>query len=260
MSLPYNRLAAIYDGLMGDVDHKQWAGYLEQLSRQYGAPGPRLLDLGCGTGTLTLLLAEAGFDVVGADLSSDMLAVAADKGLAVNLSPSRWRCQDMRELRFPRASFDLVTCACDGFNYLRSPAELGQTLQGIASCLKPEGLLLFDLHSEHKMRQVFSGGQFVQESADGYCIWTSEFDEQTGDCLHEMTIFSRHRGDLYLRSDESHHQHYFSPEDVAALLQQTGFSLLRVLAWGTEAPLTPVDERIQFVARRQADNGGLLGG
>lgn len=255
MGLPYNRLAALYDSLMGEVDYDQWASYLELLWREYGTRGMRLLDLGCGTGTLTLRLAKAGFDVVGVDMSADMLAVAADKGLSMNLSPSRWRYQDMRKLRFPRDSFDLVICACDGFNYLQSPAELSETLQGIAGCLQTDGLLLFDLHSEHKMRHIFAGGQFVQESADGYCIWTSEFNEQTGDCLHEMTIFSHQRGDLYLRSDESHRQHYFAPDDVAALLRQAGFNLLGVFAFGTTAPPVAESERIQFIAHRQADNG-----
>ncbi len=260
MSLPYNRLAALYDGLMGEVDYDQWASYLERLCREYGTQGRRLLDLGCGTGTLTMLMAKAGFDVVGVDLSSDMLAIAADKGLAMNLSPSRWRCQDMRKLRFPRDSFDVAICACDGFNYLQNAAELSETLQGIAGCLKADGLLLFDLHSEHKMRHVFAGGQFVQESSDGYCIWTSEFDEQTGDCLHEMTIFSQQRGDLYLRSDESHRQHHFAPEDVATLLRETGYNLLGTLAFGEKSPPTAESERIQFVARRQADNGLRSGG
>jgi len=89
MNLPYNRLAALYDGLMGEVDYRQWASYLQELSQRYSAPGRRLLDLGCGTGTLTMFLAEAGFDVIGVDLSSEMLAIAADKGLARNLSPQK---------------------------------------------------------------------------------------------------------------------------------------------------------------------------
>lgn len=255
MSLPYNRLAALYDGLMDDVDYQQWAQYLQRLSELHGVPGRRLLDLGCGTGTLTLLLAAAGFDVIGVDLSSDMLAVAADKGLAMNLSPARWHCQDMRQLRFPQGRFDLVVCACDGINYLRSASELDQALGGIANCLRPQGLLLFDLHSDYKMRQVFTDRQFIQESADGYCIWTSEFDQQSGDCLHEMTIFSRQQGDLYLRSDESHWQHYFAPESVLNALQRNGFRQVALLAWGTDNAPGATDERLQVVARRQADDG-----
>lgn len=250
MSSPYSQLAQIYDSLMSDVDYADWAAYLHKLMVAHGVPGPRVLDLGCGTGTISLFLAQAGYSITGVDLSSDMLAIAANKGLEQGFSPSRWRNQDMRELSFSEQSFDAVVCACDGINYLANLMELEQTLSGIHRCLAPQGLLLFDVHSDYKMRQVFANGQFIQESAEGYCVWTSEFDEASGDCLHEMTIFVHQKQDLYRRTDESHKQHYFSPDTLMDALTRTGFELLGVLAWGTSTAPAADDERIQIVARR----------
>lgn len=250
MSQPYSQLAWLYDGLMDQVDYCAWAGYLQQLVQQHGAPGRRLLDLGCGTGSLTLPLAAAGFDVVGVDLSSDMLTVAADKGLTAGISPSRWLHQDMRCLQFPPDRFDIAVCACDGFNYLADSSELDQTLAGISRCLQPQGLLLFDVHSEYKMREVFDGGQFIQESEAGLCLWTSDYDAETGDCSHQLDIFLRQRGDLYRRTSEQHRQHYFCPEELVTALPHNGFAVLAFTGWNQSRPPLPDDERIQIVARR----------
>ena len=156
----------------------------------------------------------------------------------------------MRQLNFPFNSFDVAVCACDGFNYLLNRVELEQTLAGVHRCLTPQGLLLFDVHSDHKMRQAFANGQFIQESADGYCIWTSEFDEVSGDCQHELTVFLYQRDDLYRKTTEHHRQHYFAPAELAGSLANCGFDLLAMLAWGTTAPPAKSDERIQIVARR----------
>ncbi len=250
MTFSYSSLAALYDGLMTEVDYPHWAAYLDQLTKHYGAPGQRLLDLGCGTGNLTLPLSQTGYQVIGVDSSSEMLTIAANKGLAANLGLSRWRLQDMRQLRLAKDSFDAVVCACDGFNYLTTQSELEQTLQGIANCLVPGGLLLFDLHSEHKMRHVFDGGQFVQECESGYCVWSSRFDRVSGDCWHELTIFLPLQEGLYRRQEEVHRQHYFPPQAISAALERNGFTLLGLFAWGTQDPPGAEEERWQVVARR----------
>ncbi|MGI6357790.1 MAG: class I SAM-dependent DNA methyltransferase [Bacillota bacterium] len=253
MSSHYRSLASLYDGLMAGVDYQHWAGYLHRLIAHHGAPGHRLLDLGCGTGNLALPLSRLGYHVIGVDLSPEMLAIAADKGLAANMGLSRWRCQDMRQLRFPQDSFDLAVCACDGINYLASGAELQQTLQGLAACLASGGLLLFDLHSEYKLQHVFDGGLFVQECESGYCVWGSQFEQESGDCWHELTIFLPAGDGLYRRYNELHRQHYFSLHEVTAALTGNGFELLDFCAWGTQSAPAADTERWQVVARRTGE-------
>ncbi|HHW98780.1 MAG TPA: class I SAM-dependent methyltransferase [Firmicutes bacterium] len=250
----YSKLAQLYDDLMAVVDYQSWADYLHALVERFGAPGNCLLDLGCGTGTLTIALQQKGYEPVGVDLSTEMLAIAANKGLAVGLGIDNWLAMDMRSLHLPPDTFDIAICACDGFNYLRSDQELEAVFEQLKRILRPSGLLLFDVHTEYKMRHVLTSGPFVQEAEAGYCIWSSEYDETTGDAVHEMTLFVHEKGDLWRRYEEFHHQHYFSPDMVEKALAGNGFSLQAVLPWGSLAgePVATT-ERLQYVARRKGN-------
>jgi SAM-dependent methyltransferase len=248
----YSNLALLYDSLMQDVDYRRWAAYLQQLIQRYAAPGRRLLDLGCGTGSLAIELFRAQFDVTGIDLSGEMLAVALNKGLGAGMPADRWRQMDMRDLRFPPAAFDIAICACDGFNYLPDELALQQTLAGLAAVLVPGGLLLFDVHSAYKMEQVFDEGLFVQESELGCCIWSSRYDAASGDCWHEMTLWLRQPDGLYRREEEDHLQHFFPIPTLQAALQENGFQLAAILPWPElSGEVVENTERIQLVAVKQ---------
>lgn len=250
----YTSLALLYDALMAEVDYSAWAGYLHSAIKHFGAPGLRLLDLACGTGTLTVALQARGYQPTGIDLSPDMLAIAANKGFEVGLGIDSWLAMDMRALKLLPASFDIAVCACDGFNYLLSNHDFEATLSGLRQALRPGGLLLFDTHTEYKMRHVFQEGPFVQESEAGYCIWSSQFDDCTGNATHDMTLFIPEKEELWRRHEESHHQHYFAPVVIKNALAAQGFDLLDVVPWGQltgEAAATT--ERLQYIARRQTD-------
>lgn len=244
---PYASLALLYDGLMNEVDYIFWADYIHALAQKYDAPGRHLLDLACGTGSLTLLLAEKGYDIIGVDLSADMLAIAANKGLGMDIPICNWYAMDMRELRLAEAQFDLVVCTCDGFNYLTGEQELKATLAGIRQGLAPQGLLLFDIHSRYKMEHIFPQAIFLQESGDGYCIWSSDYVD--GRVTHELTIFTP-AGDLWRRHEEIHHQYFFSENTIIAALTASGFEPLAVLPFGKLEGKPQTDcQRLQIVAR-----------
>lgn len=251
MGSAYSQLALLYDDLMADVDYAAWADYIRDIIESYGAPGRRLLDLGCGTGSLTIKLHQLGFDIIGADLSADMLSVAAEKGLACGLGIERWKAMDMRTLRFAPASFDIVLCACDGLNYLANDTELDTVLRSVKDILRPGGLLLFDVHSAYKMRHIFPSGPFVQECEAGYCIWSSQFDEQGGNATHTIILFVRQEDELFRRHEELHTQHYFAPSVIQQALAANGLELLLQAPWAqlTSSPATAPTERWQFVAR-----------
>lgn len=244
----YSNLALLYDSLMADVDYHAWANYLTSLLARWQADGRRLIDLGCGTGTLSVELTKSGLNVTGVDISPEMLTIAADKGLPAGIPVTRWRQMDMRDLQFPEASFDFAVCACDGFNYLANNKDLQQALASAFRVLAPSGILLFDVHSEHKMREIFADGLFVQESDEGYCIWQSDYDLDTETCEHYLTIFLREADGRYRRSEEMHVQRFFPISDIKEACRQAGFREVHVLPWGESSgqPLS-TDERIQFV-------------
>lgn len=248
---PYGSLALLYDDLMAEVDYNAWADYLDAAIKQFGAPGRELLDLGCGTGTLTIAMQQKGYLPIGVDLSPEMLAIAVNKGLAYGLGIANWTTMDMRSLRFPPASFDIAVCACDGFNYLRGVADLESVLSNLSRILRPEGLLLFDMHTDHKMRHVFPSGPFVQESETGYCIWWSQYDPGSSDATHDLTFFIQEEDELWRRFDETHLQHYFDPTTVQRVLAANGFALVAIVPWGQlVGEASDTTERLQFVARR----------
>lgn len=250
----YSSLALLYDDLMAEVDYDAWADYIDTVIKHFGAPGRALLDLGCGTGTLTIALQQKDYAPVGVDMSSEMLAIAANKGLEVGLGIDSWLAMDMRSLNLPPASFDIGICACDGFNYLRSNNDLDATLAGLRQALRPGGLLLFDLHTQYKMQHVFQSGPFVQESDAGYCIWSSQFDESSGDAIHDLTLFVHEKGELWRRQEESHYQHYFTPSDLESALATNGFATLAIVPWGQLAgEAVATTERMQYITRRQSD-------
>lgn len=250
----YSSLALLYDDLMLEVDYDAWADYLDSAIEHFGAPGRLLLDLGCGTGTLTVALQQKGYTPVGVDMSSEMLAIAANKGLEAGLGIDSWLAMDMRSLNLPSASFDIAICACDGFNYLPSGSDLDSALAGLRQVLRPQGLLLFDVHTEYKMRHVFPSGPFVQESEAGYCIWSSQYDECSAEATHDLTLFIHERGELWRRYEESHYQHYFKPDEITNSLRANGFELLAVVPWGQLAgEEVATTERLQYIVRRQSD-------
>lgn len=249
--ISYGSLALLYDDLMADADYNAWADYLDSAIRQFEAPGQQLLDLACGTGTLTIALHQKGYCPVGTDLSPEMLAVAIDKGLACGLGIDNWLAMDMRSLSLPPASYDIAICACDGFNYLRGNSDLETVLAELGQILRPTGLLLFDMHTAYKMRHVFQSGPFVQECETGYCIWWSQFDQISGDAIHELTFFVHEEDDLWRRFDETHRQHYFDPDAVKSALAANGFDLLAVVPWGhLSGEASATTERLQYIARR----------
>ena len=248
----YASLALLYDDLMSEVDHTAWGNYIDGLIRHFGAPGRSLLDVGCGTGTITIKLQQLGYDVLGIDMSSEMLAIAANKGLEVGLGIDSWLSMDMRALQSPQASFAIAVCACDGVNYLGSNDELDGVFAGLRQALCPGGLLLFDVHTLHKMQHIFPSGPFVQESAAGYCIWSSQYDASAGNATHDLTLFIHEEGELWRRFEETHIQHYFAPDVIRHSLASNGFELLSCQPWGQKTGgIAPGTERLQYVARRQ---------
>ena len=246
----YEALAASYDRLTDDVAYGAVADYLEQLLRERHAAPETVLDLACGTGSLSVLLASRGYRVLGADLSEDMLAVAYEKALALPDNRPFFIHQSMQALQLPY-EVDCVVCCLDSLNYLTDPADCRQAIRRVWEALRPGGVFLFDVNTPEKLRAM-DGQVFLDEDEDVYCVWRAEFDEAEKICAYGMDIFQRH-GTLWSRSFEEHLEYAYEPAELAAYLREAGFTDIACYGDRSLQPPAAGAQRIYFAASKEQE-------
>ena len=228
----YDALAPWYDGLTGDVPYAALADYYEGILQREGQARLTLLDLCCGTGTLTLLLARRGHELIGVDRAPEMLSVASEKAAATpGITPPLLLCQEAAELDL-YGTVQGAYCCLDGMNYL-PPEDLPEVLRRLHLFIEPGGRFAFDFHSPAHLRAL-DGEVFVDETPDALCLWRAEFDEAENALYYGMDIFTR-EGRLWRRTEEEHTEYAHSPEMLAAMLERAGFRDVRLL---TDGPLS----------------------
>jgi len=242
----YEALAASYDRFTNDVPYEQVADFLESLLRVHGKSVRTVLDLACGTGTLSCIFAERGYSVLGADQSEEMLTQAYSKAMELPERPM-FIHQSMQELELPQP-VDLVVCTLDSLNYLTRPADCRETIRRVHDALNPGGVFLFDVNTPEKLRNL-DGQVFLDEDEDQYCVWRASFDERENICYYGMDIFQR-QGRLWRRSLEEHAEYAYALSELREYLAGAGFS--RVETYGDlrmEAPAEG-EQRVYFYAER----------
>ncbi|WP_110111408.1 class I SAM-dependent methyltransferase [Bacillus sp. CGMCC 1.16541] len=228
MSASYGHFAYVYDRLMSDVPYEQWVHYFKQQMFKANVESPKVLDLACGTGEVAVRLAKEGLDVVGVDLSDDMLMVAKEKAAAEHVSLSLYQ-QNMSELDLGM-QFDCVVIFCDSLNYLQSADEVKQTIHKVYEHLKPGGMLLFDVHSVYKMTTIFGDNTFSHIDEDVSYIWNC-FSAEDYVVEHELTFFVYDEEiEAYQRFDELHKQQTFTIDTYTKWLQEAGFRDMKITA------------------------------
>ena len=242
----YHALAASYDRLTNDVDYAQTVAFYKQIMERERCAPRTAVDLACGTGSVALLLARDGLDVVGVDLSEEMLTVANQKAQEQELSPL-FICQPLQALRLSKG-VDLAVCALDSLDYILDPEDCRRAIERVYKVLNPGGIFIFDVNTPEKLRAM-DGQVFLDEDDDVYCVWRGEFDEATNICSYGMDLFQR-VGQTWQRSFEEHREYAYSQEQLTGYLKQAGFSRIRVYADRSfEAP-RPCEQRIYFSARK----------
>ena len=242
----YEELAWSYDELTTDVDYPGLLQYLRRVLDKLDKHPQTALDLACGTGSMTVLLAQGGLNVIGADCSEDMLSVAYDKALSlpVDCRPLFIR-QTMQALELPQP-VDLVVCLLDSLNYLADPADGAEAIRRVYASLTPGGVFLFDVNSLKKFRAM-DGQVWLDETDDSYCVWRTEFSETENLCRYGVDLFRR-QGELWQRSFEEHVEYAYSPEQLETMLNQAGFSYLERFGDRTLEPPAQGDMRWFFAA------------
>ena len=246
----YEFLADSYDQLTRDVDYGAWADYIQRQFTHTPPPGSTVLDLACGTGSLTAELARRGYEMIGADRSGDMLAQAAEKCRDLEgVIPPIFLCQSMEKLDL-YGTIDACVCCLDSVNYVTSPARLRRAFGRVHLFLNPGGVFLFDINTPAKLEGL-DGQVFLDETEEVYCVWRAEYSRRRRICSYFMDLFSLDQDSgLWARGEELHEEYAYTPEELTEYLRQAGFRHIRQYGNLKLRPPKTGEDRIFFVARK----------
>ena len=241
--------------MMGDMLKIDGASLTLQIKG--GGPLGTVLDLACGTGSLTWELAARGYEMIGVDRSPEMLAEAAAKGREDVETPPIFLCQSMDRLDL-YGTIDACVCCLDSVNYVTDPRQLKKAFARVWLFLMPGGLFLFDINTPSKLRGL-DGQVFLDETEDTYCVWRAEYEKRGRICSYFMDIFRLDPGSgLWERGEELHRERAYEPEELTAFLREAGFRDIRQYGNLKLRPPREGENRIFFVARKDPNMTGQV--
>ena len=246
----YSVFAEYYDSLTANIDYKARAEYFHSLIKRFGGKeGGILLDLACGTGSLSEEMSRLGYDVIGVDGSQEMLSMALDKKFESGLNV-QYLCQDMTRLDM-FGTIDIIICALDSLNHLPDYDALKKTMERVSLFFEYGGLFIFDMNMPYKHKNILADSTYVYETEDIYCVWQNEYASGSSDHRVDISLdfFERCENGSYERFSEDFSEIAFDREIIEKLLAETGFELLSVYDYDTEEPYRDNSEKLVFIAK-----------
>lgn len=245
----YASLASVYDRLNYGCDYEKIANFLaSEIKENERVSSSLVLDLACGTGRLTFLLRDRGFDMTGIDLSEEMLSQAKALCHKEGVSDILWLCQDMRSFEL-YGTVGAVVCCLDSINYLTSRNGLSKCFSLVHNYLDPNGIFIFDVNTPYKFEHIYGNNHYILEDDGIYCGWQNYFDKKSGLCDFELSFFYENGDGSYTRLDETQTERCYSIKTVTDLLIKNGFEIIKIISDFEGSPLKDTDERAYFVCR-----------
>ncbi len=243
--MAYEAFAEVYEELMDNVPYDEWCQRILDILRAEGIRDGLVAELGCGTGSMTRRLQDAGYDMIGIDSSPDMLEIARES--EEEGSRILYLNQDMRSFEL-YGTVRAVTSVCDSINYVTDPEEVGEVLRLVNNYLDPEGILILDFHTPRYYSEVLGDASIAETREDMAMIWENEESE---DGLHRLylTIFREDADGRYERFEELHLQRGYTPEEMKALAKKAGLVDIRFYDGYTDRPAAAESDRIVMIAR-----------
>lgn len=245
----YEFLADSYDQLTSDVRYQEWADYLEKHFKKCPIPIHTVLDLACGTGSLSAELSLRGYEMIGVDQSAEMLAVAADKCRDLPGEPPIFLNQPMEELDL-YGTIDACVCCLDSVNYVTKPAALRRAFSRVHLFLMPGGLFVFDVKPPEVLEGA-DGEMYLDETEETYCVWRADYSKRRRILTYGMDIFRARQDGTWERGEEVHEEYAYTLDELEEYLKQAGFTDVR--RWGNLKMRAPNqnDNRVFFTARKE---------
>ncbi len=256
----YTDFAYVYDTFMDATPYEEWVSFIKEIIEKHGISKPEkttdtlgsernlVLDLGCGTGTLTEMLADAGYDMIGIDNSESMLQLAMAKRDAAG-HETLYLLQDMRELEL-YSTVGTVISVCDSLNYILEKEELLQVFKLVENYLFPGGLFLFDFNTVYKYAEVIGDTTIAENREDCSFIWENYYYPEEAVNEYEVTVFVKEKEGLFRKFSETHYQRGYTVEEMTALVVQAGLDVKMILDADTHKAPTAQSERVYIVAMK----------
>jgi len=239
----YTQLAACYDIFMDEVPYDKWLDYVLKIFEKYTVPKELVLDLGCGTGIFTRMLAERGYDMIGVDSSCEMLEQARTS----ETNGILYLLQDMREFEL-YGTVRAVVSVCDSINYLLTDNDVITTFKLVENYLDKDGIFVFDFNTVYKYSEIIGDTTIAENRDDCSFIWENYYDETTHINEYDLTIFLK-EGELYRKSTETHLQRGYTVEEMKGFVEAAGLELLEIEDADTLKVIDEHSERVHLVAR-----------
>ncbi len=250
---PYTGFASVYDMFMDNVPYEEWADYVQSLLKKFKIEKGLLLELGCGTGSMTRALGAKGFDMIGIDNSEEMLQIAREKN-SDKEDAILYLCQDMREFEL-YGTVSAVISVCDSMNYILTEDDLLRVFQLVNNYLDPQGLFVFDLDTIYAYEEVLGDNTIAENREEGSFIWENTYYEEEMINEVNLSLFIPEEKDLYRKYEETHYRRAFPLDTVKRLIEEAGMEWVAIYdALTVKAPSKDC-ERVYIIARekRQAD-------
>ena len=260
----YEGFAKVYDVFMDETPYEEWGQRIRDIITKYGISRPGLtgdnktpleterdlvLDLGCGTGNMTQLLASYGYDMIGVDCSEEMLSAAMEKREQENL-PVLYLLQDMRELEL-YSTVGTVISVCDSLNYLLTSEDLLETFRRVNNYLFPGGIFIFDFNTVYKYEKVIGDATIAEDRETCSFIWDNYYDPENQINEYDLTLFVARQDGLYQKYTETHYQRGYTLSAVRKIAEQAGLDWVLSMDGDTGGVVTAETERVLAVVKEQ---------
>ena len=244
----YTSFASVYDTFMDNIPYEEWAEYLVGLLKESGISDGLVLDLGCGTGNMTELLATAGYDMIGVDNAEEMLEIAMEKR-AKSGHDILYLLQDMREFEL-YGTVKAIVSICDSINYITEEEDLLEVFRLVNNYLDPKGIFIFDFNTVYKYREVLGNQTIAEDREDCSFIWDNYYYEDERINEYELSLFIKEQdSDLYRKYQEMHYQKAYDLETIKGLVEESGLEYITAFDAFTRNEPTNESERVYVVAR-----------
>ena len=250
----YCDFAYVYDCLMKDVDYKSRTEYLLRLFKKFSKTPTLLLDLACGTGGFSNQMALKGIEVIGVDISEDMLGVARENSAQLG-TDVLYLCQDASELDL-FGTVDGAICCMDSLNHITDIEKLNKSIERVSLFLEKDCLFIFDINTPYKHESILGNNTFVIEDENIFCVWQNEYDIKNNLTNIKLDFFVEQDG-VYDRYSEDFYEKAYAMEEIEEILKKNHFDIVGIFDDMSEQSLKTNSERAIFVLRKNKETNGI---